>query len=190
MATYKLSADEILLIYLTFLAQDEEGHPEYLAKWFSNGGQERLKELFNNLKEKGVILKDYNPLSYIPNDIQFNKNFIKSWLKNSNKLGIELFTAYPTMLYINGKYMPLRNITKSFSTLDDFYFSYSTQISHNPETHKKVMEILDWAKKNNKINYGICEFVLSHKWEELAKLKQDGTTDGEIQSTLEVYDDE
>ena len=30
MATYQLTADELLLIYLTFLARDEEGHPEYL----------------------------------------------------------------------------------------------------------------------------------------------------------------
>lgn len=29
---YNITADELLLIYLTFLAQDEEDHPEYLSK--------------------------------------------------------------------------------------------------------------------------------------------------------------
>jgi hypothetical protein len=29
---YNITADELLLIYLTFLAQDEEGRPEYLSK--------------------------------------------------------------------------------------------------------------------------------------------------------------
>jgi hypothetical protein len=32
MITYNLTADELLLVYLTFLAREEEGHPEYIAK--------------------------------------------------------------------------------------------------------------------------------------------------------------
>ena len=78
MITYKLTADELLLIYLTFLARDEEGHPEYFTQWFNNGGQNKLRDLFNSLKEKGVILKSYNPEKYIPNDIEFNKNFLRT----------------------------------------------------------------------------------------------------------------
>jgi len=76
--TYDITADELLVIYLTFLARDEEGHPEYFSKWFSNGGNTRLRSIFESLKEKGIILKDYNPDTYDPNDIQFNKNFLKS----------------------------------------------------------------------------------------------------------------
>ena len=55
MATYQLTADELLLIYLTFLARDEEGHPEYFAQWFNNGGQDRLKDLFNLRQVKTFI---------------------------------------------------------------------------------------------------------------------------------------
>ena len=29
---YNLTADELLLVYLTFLAQDEENHAEYFSK--------------------------------------------------------------------------------------------------------------------------------------------------------------
>ena len=65
------------MIYLTFLARDEEGHPEYFAKWFNNGGSKQLREIFESLKTKGIIHKDYNPSSYDPNAIEFNKNFIK-----------------------------------------------------------------------------------------------------------------
>lgn len=79
MASYKLTESELMLVYLTFLAQDEqEGHTEYFVKWLSNGGQERLRSLFESLKEKGIIKKSYNPESYIPNEIEFNKTFLKS----------------------------------------------------------------------------------------------------------------
>lgn len=61
MAKYKLTADELLLVYLTFIAQTENGDPKinrnYFRRWYEGGGKERLRELFNSLKEKGVIRK-------------------------------------------------------------------------------------------------------------------------------------
>lgn len=72
-----LTADELLLVYLTFLARDEEGQPEYFEKWYTCGGQERLKDLFTSLKEKGIIVKSYKPTTYDPNDIQFNQHFLR-----------------------------------------------------------------------------------------------------------------
>lgn len=187
MIAYNLTADELLLVYLTFLAQEEQGHPEYFAKWFSNGGSSKLRSLFESLKEKGVIHKDYNPKTYNPDDIEFNKNFIKGWLKGSGEMGQELFQEYPPFLNINGKMCPLRNISKKFNTLDDFFFHYGSQIKHNPETHKEVMEILRWAKENNKINFGILEFVCSNKWLDLKYLR-DHPQEGQVESTFNVYE--
>lgn len=155
MATYGLSADELLLVYLTFLARDEEGHSEYFSQWFNNGGQCKLKDLFNSLKDHGVILKNYSPSSYIPNEIEFNKNFLKSWTKNSGEMGRELFNEYPPFLNIQGKYVPLKDISKKFYSLDEFFFYYGVQIGNNPEKHKEVLEILKWAKENNCLNFGI-----------------------------------
>jgi len=106
MISYRLTADELLLVYLTFLAQEEENHPEYFVKWFSNGGKSKLKDLFESLKEKGIIHKDYNPESYNPDDIEFNKNFLKGWLKLSGEMGKELFDAYPPFLTVMGKILP------------------------------------------------------------------------------------
>lgn len=172
--TYNITIEELLVIYLTFLARDEEGHPEYFSKWFSNGGNNRLRSIFESLKEKGIILKDYNPDIYDPNDIRFNKNFLKSWLKNSGEMGQELFEAYPPFLETPQKLYPLKNIAKKYDTLDQFFFAYSSAIKHNPETHKKIMELLEWGKANNHINYGITEFVISQKWKELEYLKDNG----------------
>lgn len=184
---YNLTFDEFFLIYMTLLARDEEGHAEYISKWFSNGGNNRLKDLFNSLKEKGIIHKSYNPEVYNPNDVEFNKNFIKGWYKQSGEMGQELFDEYPPFITINGKVFSLRNIAKKFYSLDDFYFYYSSNIGHNPEKHKEVMELLKWGKENDLIRVGILEFVASHKWDELKYLKENNLQ-GQVASSFNVYE--
>lgn len=184
---YDLTADEYLLIYLTFLAQDEEGHPEFFNKWFSNGGSDKLKSLFESLKDKGIIRKNYNPNSYIPNDIEFNKHFINKWIKNSGELGRELFDNYEPFLYINQKYVPLRNISKKCYSLEEFYFWYSTTIKHSVEKHNEIMELLKWGRENNKITYSITEFVASEKWRDL-QLMRDSDFQGEVGNTADLYE--
>lgn len=187
MTTYNLTADELLLIYLTFLARDEENHPEYFVKWFSNGGQTRLKSLFDSLKEKGIIHKNYNPDSYNPNDIEFNKTFLKSWIKNSGQMGQELFDLYPSYMQANGKLLPLRGISKQFHSLDEFFFHYSVTIGHSIEKHKEVLKILEWAKQNHKITGGILDFVNSRQWDNLKYLQEHGM-EGIEESTFNVYE--
>lgn len=187
MATYNLTADELLLVYLTFLARDEEDHAEYFTRWFNNSGQTRLRGLFESLKSKGIILKNYNPEVYNPNDIEFNKNFLKGWIKNSGQMGQELFDAYPSYMIINGKPAPLRGISKQFISLQDFFFHYSVQIGHSIDKHKEVMEILNWAKANHKINMGILDFVISRRWLDLQELREKGM-EGIEESTFNVYE--
>ena len=172
LAEHKLTADELLLVYLTYIARDEEGgHIEYFNQWFENGGNKQLRSLFESLKEKGIIHKDYITDSWDPNQIEFNKYFLKSWLKHSLQMGQELLDTYPSFLYINGKYAPLKDVSKRFSSLDEFFFFYSTQIGHNPKNHEKVMEILNWAKENGFITFGILSFVISNQWKALQELR-------------------
>ena len=171
---YNLTFDEFFLIYMTLLARDEEGHAEFISKWFSNGGNNRLKDLFNSLKEKGIIHKSYNPEVYNPNDVEFNKNFIKGWYKQSGEMGQELFDEYPSYVEIKGRLYSLKNISKKFYSLDEFYFYYSASIGHNPEKHKEVMELLKWAKEKNLINFNILEFVASRKWSLFKEMRDKG----------------
>ena len=184
---YNLTFDEFFLIYMTLLARDEENHEEFINKWFSNGGKDRLRDLFNSLKSKGIIHKDYNPEVYNPNNVEFNKNFLKGWYKQSGEMGQELFNEYPPFLSINGRLMSLRNIAKKFYSLDDFYFYYSSTIGHNPDKHKEIMELVKWGKENDLIRVGILEFIASHKWDELKYLKENNMQ-GEIASSLNVYE--
>lgn len=190
MASYKLTESELMLVYLTFLAQDEQGgHTEYFVKWLSNGGQERLRSLFESLKEKGIIKKSYNPESYIPNEIEFNKTFLKSWAKNTGEMGQELFETYPAFVQSGTKLLPLRNISKRFYSLEEFFFHYSTLINHSAEKHSEIIELLKWGKENGHITYGLLEFCASRKWMELKELRDNGI-DGQITTTDSIYLDD
>ena len=186
---YKLSADELLLVILTLYARDEEAHPEFFLKWYTDcDGKAQLKDLFKNLKEKGIIKKSYNPETYIPNEIEFNKNFLKKFYKQSGVMGKELFDNYEPFIQINGKMASLRNISKRFCTLEEFYFYYASQIGHDPEKHKKVMDILKWARENNLCKVSILEFVASHKWNEFEKMREEGFRP-DVATSYDVYKD-
>ena len=187
MSDWKLSADELLLIWLTLYARDEENHAEYFNKWFDDcSGKEQLKTLFESLKTKGVILKNYNPESYIPNQIEFNKHFLNNYYKQSGVLGKELFDNYEPFIRINGKMASLKNISKKFYTLEEFYFYYSSQIGHNVKKHQEIMDILNWAKDNNLVKVSILEFVASHKWNEFKTMKDEGWQP-DIATSYDVY---
>ena len=62
-------------------------------------------------------------------------------------------------------------LIEAFSSIDDFTFFYATQIGHNPEKHKEIMELLSWAKESGHINFGITSFVVSNQWKALEELK-------------------
>ena len=82
MTKYQIFPEELLFIKLVFLAQ--EGHPEYLSKYFS---QMPLKgaprDTMLSLQEKGIINKSYKipekGQTFNPLDVDFNKLFIKSF---------------------------------------------------------------------------------------------------------------
>jgi hypothetical protein len=57
-------------------------------------------------------------------------------------MGLELMREYPSSIYINGKMAPLKDVSRRFCSLDDFFFFYSTQIGHNPEKHKEIIDLV------------------------------------------------
>lgn len=189
MSKHHLTESEVMLIYLTFIAQTENGDSKknrsYFSRWYENGGKERLRDLFNSLKEKGIILKNYNPSTYDPDEIEFSKTFIKSYFKLTGELGQELWSNYPDSLYLNGRYVSLKNITKKFLNVEDAWFWYSSSIGHSIEKHYDILDILNWGKSNDLIHYSILEFIGSRKYEELDRMRREGVR-GQA-STFDIY---
>jgi len=175
MLKYQLTADELFVIKLIFLAQD--GHEEYLSKFFTNHGQLTctLREILLSLQSKTIINKSYvvpeQGTVFNPRDVDFNKTAVKGFLQHSQDLGMELFQAYPAFTTIDGRQFSLRNITKLYKSLDEMCFSYGKVIKFDLLEHKHIMDLLEFGKENNLIRSGICDFIESRGWLLLEELR-------------------
>lgn len=185
---YSLTAEEWLVIRLLILASIDENHSEYFKQYLRLPHVTNFRDTLVNLQNKSVILKSYKiPQKgeiFNPEDIELNKNFLKNFYKCSGIMGQELFLAYPHSIEIGGKFYTLNNITKGYNSMEDLCFDYGRIIKFDPNVHKEIMELLEFAKENNLISYGICEFIKSYKWITIKKMKQDGTYLGKTFDTV------
>ena len=191
MQQYNLTSIEVDLAVLIFMAQDEEGHPEYLYRWYKCHGRDTLIEALKALKDKDVIKKAYklpDGQEFRVNDIEFSHNFTKNYIKHSGQMGAELWEAYPSQAIINGKAISLKNIIKEqtgYRSLDDFFFAYAKSIKFNPEKHKEVIDITQRANKAGLINEGILSYVGNKRWDILANEFDNGVLDYGTDITFE-----
>ena len=184
-----LTPTELFILRLLFLAVD--GDPNMLINYLSNvsNGKELFRKVLESLQEKKVILstfkipKEGESLNY--NNIPFNKNFIKAYVREANDLGKELFEEYPPFININGKNVSIKNFTKAgLYSFEEFCLYYAKAIKSAGVTHERVMETLRFAKEFNLINYTILEFIASHKWVEIEYIQNSGNVNGYNNSEL------
>ena len=87
-------------------------------------------------------------------------------------MGQELYDAYPMFGNINGATVSLRGISKKYDSPEDFYRAYGKAINWNPETHAKILELVEWAKNNTQfIQFSLASFVIDRRWNELEALR-------------------
>ena len=179
MEKYHLTAEESLVIELLFLASIEEGHSEYLVKYFTiQIDRTELRDILISLQDKGIIVKSYKIPSkgqkFDPEAVEFNKNFLHNYRKFSGELGQEFFKEYPSIAIINGNEAPLKNYAKKFNSEEDFYFHYGKAIGWKLENHHEVIELIKWAKDNNctLLNMNIADFTISKMWRSIKELKE------------------
>lgn len=174
MVELKISAEEWLFIQLLFLY--EEGDTTSFVRYFVSAKKDHIpRDILLSLKEKGIIDKSYT----VPEigkefdiyKLKLSPTFYKKYFKSSLEMGLELLDHYPIFITNGNKSFPMKNIAKSFRSLEDFSFMYAKAIKFNKEKHQEILELIDWAKENNLIQFNIAEFVISRKWDDLGKLK-------------------
>ena len=176
---YGLTPNELLVVRILLILQDD-GEEQLFQKLMVTLKHINLplREVLEQLQKKEIILKSYKiPKSgekFDPYAIPINKNFIKALYKSSFEMGKELFDSYPQFGNINGNLIPLRGISKKFDSLEQDYFKYGKSIGFNPEKHKTIIELVDWARENNILNCSLASFIVNEGWHDLNALKNNG----------------
>lgn len=177
---YNLNPTELMFIR-TLLILQEDGYEQLFQNYIEslhNSGI-KLREILLRLQEKGMILKSFKILSegtaFDPYSIPINKIFLKNLYRCAFELGKELYDTYPQFGNINGNVVPLRSIARKFDSLEDAYFRYGKEVKWNPETHKQIIDLVQWSKENNILNCSLCNFIINRGWIDLQALK-----DGDI----------
>lgn len=175
-----LTPTELFIVRLLFIAVG--GDSSLLMNYVSNSKIE-LREILCSLQNKKVINANYKIPEkgslFNADDIPFNKNFLKSYVKDSNELGKELLDKYPEFINIGGRLCSIKNFTKgNFYSFEDFFNYYAKTIKCSGVTHEHIMEQLEYGVEHNLINYTILEFVASRKWNAIAELRNSNSING------------
>lgn len=188
---YRLTPTELFLIRVLLILQDddnEELFSNYIKTLRSAGIN--LRNILVSLQNKEILLKSYKipaeGAEFNPHDIQLNKNFIKNLYKCSFELGKELFESYPQFNTINGNIVSLRGVSKHFNSLEEAYYRYGKNIRWNLDTHKEIIELVNWAKEHNLICQSLSSFIINNAWLDLKGMKEGDTMNFNYESIREL----
>ena len=179
---YNINSDELLFITVILLIQEGEVN-SYINLYFSLPMTCRgsIRDIIISLQDKQVITKEYKippaGTKFIPEDVTFNKNFIKTFYKGSFWIGKELFEIYPISTVVNGTEYKLRRVSKKFDSLEDAYRAYGKAISWKPEIHNKIIQLIEWGKDNNYQFTTLDSFIVDNDWLNIEAMKDNSLLD-------------
>lgn len=182
MSQYKIDSNELMCIKVILLAQD--GEYEYLQN-FAQVCQLRL--LLTTLQSKGIILKSYKlpkeGSSFVPEDVQFNQNFLKKYYRSAYEMGEELFYTYPQSCVVNNQVFNLRSVSHKFDSLEDAFAKYAKQIKNNPDVHKEILDNIRWGIENGYNFTTLDRFIVDRAYEALKAFREGNTININLEST-------
>lgn len=178
MEKYGLTPTELFVVKVLYLYK--ENYPEaYIVRYLNiPDNKKTFRDTLISLQNKGVILKSYKIPNagdeFQPDEVEFNKNFDKTFCRSAFDMGKDLFDHYPMFGTINGNTVSLRGVSKKFDSLEDFFRFYGKEIKWDPDLHQEILDLIDWEQNNNVgyICFSLATFVIEHKWEELKALKE------------------
>ena len=174
MRDYKIYPNELFTIKVILLAQD--GEYEYLQQYAEilNGN---LKLLLEILQSKSIILKSYKipgeKCLFVPEDVQFNQNFLKKYYRSAFEMGEELFYTYPQSCVVNGTVYNLRTVSKHFDSLEQAFSKYAKSIKNNPELHQQIIDDIKWGIEHEYQGFTTLDrFIIDRGYEYLHSMRQ------------------
>ena len=184
MREYKLKPDELFAIKVILLAQD--GEYEYLQQ-FNEIIDGSLRLILETLQSKGIVLKSYKipkvGTSFIPEDVQFNQNFLKKYYRSAFEMGEELFYTYPQSCTVQGQIFNLRTVSKHFDSLEQAFQKYAKSIKNNPEIHQEIIDNIKWGIENGYNFTTLDRFIIDRGGEALKAFKEGNSININLEAT-------
>jgi len=184
MRDYNLNPNELFTIKVILLAQD--GEYNYLQQFneILNG---QLRLMLVNLQSKGIIIKAYKipkeGTSFIPEDVQFNQNFLKKFYRSAFEMGEELFYTYPQSCTVQGQIFNLRTVSKHFDSLEQAFLKYAKSIKNNPEVHQQIIDDIKWGIENGYNFTTLDRFIIDRGGEAIRAFREGDTININLEAT-------
>ena len=184
MRDYKIYPNELFTIKVILLAQD--GDYTYLQQFneILNG---QLRLILTTLQSKGIIVKSYKipkeGTLFIPEDVQFNQNFLKKFYRSAFEMGEELFYTYPQSCTVQGQVFNLRTVSKHFDSLEQAFQKYAKSIKNNPEIHQEIIDNIKWGIENGYNFTTLDRFIIDRGGEALKAFRNGDTININLEAT-------
>ena len=185
MKDYRVNPTELYVIKVILLAQD--GDYEYLQQLndILNG---QLRLLLESIQSKGLILKSYKipkeGTIFVPEDVQFNQNFLKKYYRSAFEMGEELFYTYPQSAVVQGTVYNLRSVSKRFDSLEQAFQKYAKSIKNDPELHQQIIDDIKWGIEEQYNGFTTLDrFIIDRGYESLHSLRMGDGTNINLEAT-------
>ena len=184
MKDYKLNPTELFVIKVILLAQD--GDYTYLQQ-FNEIFNGQLRLLLESLQFKGIIIKAYKipkvGTSFVPENVQFNQNFLKKYYRSAYEMGEELFYTYPQSCTVQGQIFNLRTVSKHFDSLEQAFQKYAKSIKNNPEIHQEIIDNIKWGIENGYNFTTLDRFIIDRGGEALKAFREGDSININLEAT-------
>jgi hypothetical protein len=184
MRDYKLNPTELFVIKVILLAQD--GDYTYLQQ-FNEIFNGQLRLVLESIQSKGIIIKAYKipkeGTLFIPEDVQFNQNFLKKFYRSAFEMGEELFYTYPQSCTVQGQVFNLRTVSKHFDSLEQAFQKYAKSIKNNPEIHQEIINNIKWGIENGYNFTTLDRFIIDRGGEALKAFKEGDSININLEAT-------
>jgi hypothetical protein len=139
-----------------------------IHNWDKSTASILIKELVN----KGIVncINPRNPTWF---DIVLTEDFGNN-LPQTKEMADELYATYPNTVLIDGRQVELKkgaeltiNGVKSYYSKDKLKLMYLEKINYDANKHRKIIDDLKQAIRENRINCAIRSFIIDSMWEDL-----------------------
>lgn len=172
MEKYKLTPTELFTVRTILMAQDGNTEPLKRLNVILNG---EFRLILERLQSKEIIIKAYKipkqGTEFVPEDVLFNKNFVKQVYRASFEMGDELFETYPQFTMVQGAMYNLRRVSKKFNDLEDAFAKYAKIIKNDPEKHQEILDLIKWGIDNGYNFTTLDDFICDRGWTALSAFK-------------------